>query len=840
MKMTFKSSIRKIGGKLNINFFANGTDNSVSIVDGSTNAINERLHAKQIFSYGLEFSKRFTKFDNGGIRLNGNYNLIDRASNIGWIGNVPSRQDMSFQNLQFIEIRFLAARRLPSLAVRIDENAVNNGQYVDPKFKLTVMTESEPNGIVVPNSQFLWVNHPQFGRTGQWRLDIPRGALGARLEIVRWNRPNVLPRITYFSGEMHEGFDGSNLQSLEIVEEKTGSVDSLSYGLSSNYCKASFLNRNGKFFERQNFELLRRNRVVSPYIECGVDEIGRPKSYPLGRFLSEEWKLDDTSSFMSCKAYDILYGLQDLIINYGMILTPETQTNVTRLPIRPYKGENNLGVRISDAIRTVFDRINEARRAVGIFEEIECIQKLQATANLLLPYVLIEEKSAWDVLQDIANLCCAYVYVNREGKVVIEEDIWITRNILLPDILLQPSASGSYKKVKVSLPFRDNRPSVGNNNVSVSEQSIRLDGLVEYDYKASLFATSNRQSVPLPVSGMANNILRKYINGIDFVDAEWKGDANLELGSVFNSHSSHRDAVTNQKTSQTYECLSNEIRIDNGFRQVTKGRVVDSLMRGRDVDFDAPSLLNLNEANRTFHFSGTQFFPFVGGQRISNINTGFELEAGKSYVIELRYDTTIVLPINFAIGTGNDLNEFNQIASQQRQPWDNIAQIIFTPTESNLQKSSNLILRFDRGSVVVTSTSIVIRDISLREVTTDGEIEITPSNSFKYNLPVTSRTVVNQVNVEYSVLEADSEPGEIVRVNRRDWVSVGDNRIAATVLLSKVYDEISGIEVSEGWESVQFYRVISATSNSLRVEFNIMPGEELRFDNLERFEVKIN
>ena len=175
------------------------------------------------------------------------------------------------------------------------------------------------------------------------------------------------------------------------------------------------------------------------------------------------------------------------------------------------------------------------------------------------------------------------------------------------------------------------------------------------------------------------------------------------------------------------------------------------------------------------------------------------------------------------------------------------ARIVFTPTQEQLQNSDNLILQFERTLAFVTTTSINITDISLteaRRAEQQGEVssvEITTANAFSYSLPVKSRTVVNQVNAEFYFLERDSAPGETIRIKRQDWVDVGSNRIAATVRLNKVYDEISRIGIGdEGNGVVNFFRVVSTTSNSLRIEFNVIAGREAQFNALGRIDVTIN
>lgn len=90
----------------------------------------------------------------------------------------------------------------------------------------------------------------------------------------------------------------------------------------------------------------------------------------------------------------------------------------------------------------------------------------------------------------------------------------------------------------------------------------------EYTYNAKLFVTAE-QGVPKLVKAVANGILDKYENGVEFIDTTWKGDGALELGGMFTAQSQH------QLVRQEFETLSNEITLADNFRQITKGRSLE-------------------------------------------------------------------------------------------------------------------------------------------------------------------------------------------------------------------------------------------------------------------------
>jgi len=725
----FKRTIRKIEGGLDINFFENGTDNAANIlqqhnnIKTTTNSAISQAHAEQMFSYNLDPEPHIATLD-GSTYLDGTFFPLGQYSRIGWVGNRRSDAGGYFKNengdntTQVIWLQFTATRRLPELSLRGNFTAKRNPEthkiienefdYHYPQhFKITIYGDLNDDDNVLWHKEVTDTsNLPEEITFTEYayhlNTNIESGAKRIKLEIFKWSIGNVLPRITYFAGEMHQGFDGDTLQSIEVLEERTCSINELSYGISSNYCKASFLNRDKMFYEPKYFAMLRRNRSVLPFIKC------ENKEYRLGRFFSEEWQLDDSSPFMSVKAYDVLFGLQELKINYGMQIIsgqldafPQdfptngiTATSGTLAnPIVPHTNQS-----IQTIVERIFNLITDERMRAEIFERLHYNLPENILNGVTIPYVLIAEKSAWEVLQEIANFVCCHIYANRDGEILVQPDEFaneytntnVTQNTTISALSAQPK---SFKKVRVTQSFRDiNDP---------DEKSIRANGLREFNYDATLYCTTDTRNVPPVIKQMAQNILAKYSQGVAFVDTEWKGDAQLQLKDKFNAQSQFEEKA------KTYEILSHEISLSNGFRQVTKGRCI-----GKEEP----------------------------------------------------------LPVN-------------QVAA-----------------------------------------------------------EINQDNAFKFGLPVKSRTIVNQVNVSYYVLEPCDEP-ETITVNYRDceWVyedGVRTNRFTATVKLEKVYERIERMHHSSrvGAE-VRVDKVAYVTTNSIKLECYFTGSNIALFSE---FEVRIN
>jgi len=712
-----QKTVRKVSGIVDINFFANGSDHSVSIVDHVGNNPNQKVtttngritskQGQQIFERRLIIDKRLTTFCGGGIPLDRSTHIVHPRSITGWIGSRSSNSNGFFAvgQPQIIEQSFLVRRRLPYLEVRgVVPRNTRTGQLLPAEFprdfRLVVhfvdgrtFTHNTTNNASLvcrwdfERREFLQGDNGSDRRSpiNLQGLNFERDVVGARLEITRWNRAGSLPRVAYFSGEMHEGFDGDTLDGIEVLEEKTGNVNRLSYGISSNSCKVSVLNRDRMFYEEHNFNLLRRGRCVMPYIVSGNEQ------HSLGRFLSEEWQLDDKSNFMSCTAYDVLYSLQDLNINMGLNFV---RNDSGILDVRPITN-----MPVWQIVHRVRDLTNNARTDNGLFEVIEFLENPylnEHTRNINLPYVLVEEKSAWRVLQDIANFCCAYIYADRQGRVVLEDDEFIALNSWMGSRwglsgnntrapVIASNSQRRFRKVKASFTLENT-------------QSIRIHGVKEFTYDATLMVAPRENTAPHAIRTMAQFILDKYGEGLSFVDAEWKGDVNLELSDNFEARSIH-DKDSKRKI---YECLSNEMSLGRNFRQVTKGRT-----------------------------------------RVNNSNN-------------------------------------------------------------------------------------------------NAETIIDPDNSFNFSLPVKSRTIVNRVNVEYYVLEPDTEENRSIRVNLSDCEITGTGAVrtvtARVPLGNRVWERIHRVrvEIDTNLDLITPTMLSNTSNNMLWIRFSA------NINNTIDFRVHIN
>lgn len=400
--------------------------------------------ADQIFNY-----ENAAKDDSLEVDPSAAEQSLNQAVAVGWLGSQFSNDDGRFsQGNPRLTMQYSAPREIDHMVIsgynargeyplefkilycKENSDVFEQVEYLTEKFFETRITEIEVLG------------KQNFQRNDFIVYFKPVIAKKVQLQICRWGVANTVPKINYFASEHIECYLGDKLKSISIVEEKTGDTEKLSYGISSNSCSFRFLNENKRFYYNKDYNLLRKNRRVYPYIRCGKGEFSKP----LGVFYSEEWKIEDGNPYVSCKAYDVLYPLQDITINYGLNQLYLDGKHV----IVPFINQT-----VNQIFRRVFSLIEEKRRANGIYSKIKFSLQLGPVGEKVIPLVLMEEKSAWDVLQDLANLTCSYIYCNRQGVVIVKGDSFATSQISSADskklVSINPSNSFAY-----SLPVLSN------------------------------------------------------------------------------------------------------------------------------------------------------------------------------------------------------------------------------------------------------------------------------------------------------------------------------------------------------------------------------------------------
>ena len=262
------------------------------------------------------------------------------------------------------------------------------------------------------------------------------------LVIKKWNSDGKIAKITYFSRDINMNITADEILSISVLEEKTTDVNKLTYGISSNSCTVKVKDTNKRF--SSNPDLLKKNKLVQPFIAiCDHDEDNKPvipadSDYePLGRFYSDSWEMDSDSAFVTCKAYDILYGLQEIYVDIPYEKNAEGK----------YAAPENVSV--YDVIERLVRFSNEYKQNNEIYGMNITCSIDEDLKNAIIPVVLYDNtKTVWDTLQAVANFAQCYIYADREGKLVATCDIpymaTTVAAVATEDAYISPKNSFSY------------------------------------------------------------------------------------------------------------------------------------------------------------------------------------------------------------------------------------------------------------------------------------------------------------------------------------------------------------------------------------------------------------
>ena len=132
---------------------------------------------------------------------------------------------------------------------------------------------------------------------------------------------------------------------------------------------------------------------------------------------------------MSCKAYDALYALKEVeifypmtsgrvenVANYDAEGNPIPDSNGKLDPSLVVDGLYQGKISLSWVIGKLFELINQTMRDKGVKKSPYTYWMDERLFDINIPLPAIETKSAWDILQDIANAGCCFIYCDRDTK----------------------------------------------------------------------------------------------------------------------------------------------------------------------------------------------------------------------------------------------------------------------------------------------------------------------------------------------------------------------------------------------------------------------------------------
>lgn len=629
--------------------------------------------AKQILTYGLN-SFKYGTLDSksqidGVVRIAGQSpdcitglwsDVLSDASTGAFSGKKPTFTILYNQERLLSELNVIGNRSWEQFPVEYDLIVYMPQQIATMRLPLTRMVANVSETLTVMG--VVENNYVKFHVNGATAIDqtivftdeagSPLSLATEKISLIiyRWSEPGAVAKIMFFSRDRSLSYTSKDVKNITVYEEKTASMDELTFGVSSNSCNVEVSNASGIFDNNPDF--LRRGKLLIP----SVGIAGQKGYQRLGKFYTETWERSSDSKFITCKGYDILYGLQSIMISI------------------PYEGNLVDGFKppafanVFEAFTKVFDTINEEKHRNEIYgADVEYVID-KSLKFIPFSNALFEEKSAWDILQELCNYSLSHVYTDREGIVHVKNDMNNVSAPLKENVYIDPSNSFSYSLPvqsrtivnKITVPYKyisegneaDNTITIDKEKVITQDDamtfSVDLKNYYPNGVRFELYK-NNSENIPLLINdqiksinvfynkiyiktyiinqfdslkiivksfdssviqlkqteylfqandGMASikkngicqldfpstsfaditaakriaeNIINKYNNGVEYVEAKWTGSPDLAISDIIQC------SCLQDKEKNSYESYSNEFTIDGAMRVMSKLRKVQQL-----------------------------------------------------------------------------------------------------------------------------------------------------------------------------------------------------------------------------------------------------------------------
>lgn len=494
--MSYSDNPRIVKGKVEV-VFADTDISSVDEVIVSTESVIS--HPNEIYGTNLNPTVKACTMDGTSI-MDGSFQMLDDTCVVGWWGRERARSDGYLKECEVLTIKF-QERPIGSWTIIGDSK---RGEYpVEMRIDFIRDNTIIESVSINQNDSVVKKIYPNL-------VDIDR----VDLYIMKWSQGDTCVKMMKFFDLLSETYEGSDLLSFEVNEEM--SPEDSSYSINSDTMCVSIYNKDSKFTTGYLKKLLVLDRKIKPFI--GIVENGEVVYTPLGTFYSDEWKIDDEGMWLKCTAVDKLMRLQNktyvgLNIEYDMSLYDIAEDVLTKA------GFNSNQYEISNSLR-----------------------------NIIIPTAFMPKDTIWNALQEIANAGLCKIYVDRNDKIVIRDELDIP---LDSGITLNPSNTFSHKS-NISLTEFANKVSVEycdveilDDVVSVAETTVTLNAeeeiVITLDY-------SHNAAYPQVESSNVNFLLSDIELGVNA--------CTLKIKNTLGNRDSTTITVTGNSIDVTYKTIA--------------------------------------------------------------------------------------------------------------------------------------------------------------------------------------------------------------------------------------------------------------------------------------------
>lgn len=375
-----KEPTRQVFGKVYVTYTDPMLTNTTPEITSSGAAYNSR--DDQLLDGGISSEyKFFTLYDND---LSGEYHLMSEYTQTGWVSNVLSGADGSFDEPPYVELTF-AARPISGLRIYFDNS---HGNVVDT-FTVRIKNASGKT----TTQTFMHNYKTEVSVIDEPLLDIVSIKVTVR-KLHKAFSPAVILDIPIVSTFLYNGYqEDSQLISIDMLEELTyeDDVEALG-GVSANEVRVVFDNTT-RYFNMDNpaspvARHLKRNRKVEPWLGAEISP-GTTEWYSLGTYWTYNWQVPYNSLIATAIAFDTL-GLLD------------TSSFINHQTLKDY----SLGDLVDYVLTDAKSQLN--------FIEWSVADELY---DVVIPYAWFDNGSHTAALRRISKAYPMHIYCSRDGKI---------------------------------------------------------------------------------------------------------------------------------------------------------------------------------------------------------------------------------------------------------------------------------------------------------------------------------------------------------------------------------------------------------------------------------------
>ena len=372
-----KEPSRNIYGKVYITYTDPMLDSETTITTSGSAYNSDK---EQVLDTIEQINTRyFTLYDN---RLDGSYPLSDSDSQVGWVSDVVSRDDGTFDVPPYIQVNF-ADRPVVGLPIYFDNS---HGSIVEDFIVDFIKKDgtSETKTFTGNTEQMVIITDRVISNVVAIKVTVTK--------VSKPYHPAVIVELPVISTILYKGYkDTSDLISIDLLEELTykDDIEALG-GISANEVTVVLDNSNKQFYFNNTgspvAQQLKRNRKIVPWL--GVEIIpGEIEWYTLGTFWSYNWNVPMGSLTATVVGFDTI----------GLLST----TSFINHTMQVNKSLGDLIVYVLEDAKTVFEFIT-----YKIDPEL---------FNIVIPYAWFSAASHTAALQKISECYPMHIYCDRDG-----------------------------------------------------------------------------------------------------------------------------------------------------------------------------------------------------------------------------------------------------------------------------------------------------------------------------------------------------------------------------------------------------------------------------------------